>query len=148
MHRIIAAFTLVEALISLLIIGIASAITVPSYRFLHKKYQAMIERQQLIRVIRYARQQAISYQQRVTIQGDPQWTSGYLVSAHHRVLGRFSSQIEQGELIWSGFPQSESLQFSPNGMTYHQNGSFSCYLRGQLQWKLIVNKAGRVRLEA
>ncbi len=148
MHRIIAAFTLVEALISLLFIGIASAIAVPSYCFLHKKYQAMIARQQLVRVIRFARRQAISYQQHVIMRGDPRWTNGYRVSAAHKVLRRFSSQIKQGELVWNAFPQSEYLQFSPNGMTYQQNGSFSYYLQGQLQWKLVVNKAGRVRFEA
>lgn len=141
-------FTIIEALISLSIMLVAATIAIPGYQFLIKKHRSTVVKQQLIRAIRYARSQAVSYQQRVMLEGNPTWTAGYHVSIAGKVLKQLPSHIQSGQLRWQGFSDVDYLQFTPQGFTYHQNGTFSFYQHGRLQWRLVVNKAGRVRVEA
>lgn len=146
MCRSITGFTLLETLIVLFLMGVAASISVPGYQFLVKKHRNLMVERQLLRAIRYARHQAVNYQQRVTIQGVPSWSGAYQVSTASKMLKQFPSYIKRGRLQWKGFPNYPYLQFTPLGFTHHQNGTFSFYLDDQLQWRLIINQAGRVRV--
>jgi type IV fimbrial biogenesis protein FimT len=139
--------TLIEVMVSLVIIAIVSAIAIPSYQFLISKHRSSVVKQQLIRAIRYTRSQAVSYQQRVTLEGNPSWTTGYRVSIAGKVLKQLPSHVYNSQLRWQGFPDVDYLQFTPQGFTYHQNGTFSFYQQDKLRWQLVINKAGRVRAQ-
>ena len=68
---------------------------------------------------------------------DPQEAELYRIEIHPKVLVR-----------WQGMKPTNSLHFSPSGITFVSNGTFTlCSQNDDEALKLIINRQGRIRTE-
>lgn len=147
MQNNITAFTIIQMLISLSIIGLLLSVSIPSYQHFAAKQEAELAKQQLLRAINFARSQAIYQQRESVLVGAPQWTDGYEVKLGSKVIKKFLRIKNTGEISWRSFPLKNYLVFNAQGFTAYQNGTFTYVSKDQkFHWKLIVNQSGRVRV--
>ena len=141
-------FTLLEFIISLSIISVLLLFSLPVYHDLIENHQANLAINRLHRAIYFARGEAIQRQKMVRLEPDGSWKNGMIVKAGGMNIKSFSNRGGKGEILWNSFPAYNYLQFTPQGFTYYQNGSFY-YIssKGEVLKKLVINQAGRVRIE-
>ncbi|MEM9243894.1 MAG: GspH/FimT family protein [Pseudomonadota bacterium] len=142
-------YSLLEFTITLSIILLLLLFAVPAYHDLRQHYQADVAINYLHRGIYFARAEAIQRRQMVKISPDGAWQQGMIVSSNHVVIKHFAGISGKGKITWRGFPNYDYLQFTPQGFTYYQNGTFS-YISAENKVikKLIINQAGRIRTES
>jgi len=143
------AFTLLELIIVLTIISILSLLTVPTLQRMIYYHASYVDMARLYRSIYFTRSQAIYRQQMTQLSPiNGHWRHGYIVTIHDRPLAHFQGIRPGAHLIWKNFPNSPYLQFTPEGFTNYQNGTFTyTSADGNLTRKLIINQAGRIRIE-
>lgn len=161
-------FTVIELTICSVLIGIMSALAIPSLQ--HFLLKAEIEGQSysLMRHLNTARMQAIVEHTRYTlcpskdsINCTTAWTSGYLLfddrnADHVRDPSERIFHAEQGpsngaHLSWRSFQHKPALQFVSTGITDAQNGSFViCPNNNDVHYAraIIVAKMGKIRLSS
>lgn len=149
-------FSLLEILITITIVAILAAISVPSFENIFEHSNQKILSQQLLRAINFARSQAIALGQTVTLcksndqatcGGD--WGSGYIILANDQVLYSFSNNKFRSQLNWRAFPiYLDHLEYLSSGLPNFQNGTFwSCPKdSGNPSWAIMMNQSGRVRV--
>jgi len=153
-------FTLVELVITLLILTILLGIAVPSLADLHRQYRTDSALRQLQQLLSFARNQAISYRSRVTVcrlNGnsciDSDWQQGVSVFIDHN--GNLLLDTEDKLLQQSGefhtndsiFYNRKAVRFHPGGLASGSNGTLS-YCPEKVSdnaQTIIVNQAGRTR---
>lgn len=142
-------FSLLETMLCIAMIAILSCIALPFYQNIIEHYDAEVTMKQLMRAIHLARIEAINKQTLVKLSANhDNWSNGYYISIDHHIVHRFAAIKQGATLSWKGFPAYPYLQFTAQGFTYYQNGSFSYFSRqGELLKKLIINQAGRVKIE-
>lgn len=157
------AFTLIELLTTVAIIAILLMIAVPGLSTLVRNQQHAIEVSHLIRALNFARAKAITSRATVSIcggklqcQDSPRWRTNYLVFIDADRNGRF----EQGDSLlseetighgynwqWANFRRQQHMSFKQNGTTHSLNGSFTLCDESKAVRKVILNTAGRLRVE-
>jgi len=151
-------FTLLEVLITILIISILIAITVPVSKDLINKSKASTQIYSLSSMLYYARSEAIKRRETVIAcpsknqkQCSSNWEDGQLVyiaasnsQTPKTILRVFQEKRPQGKLTFS----SSTIQFSPTGKVARGNGTFVyCpeYNNNEYARSLILSKTGRIR---
>jgi len=159
------AFTLLELLVTLAVVGVFAIILAPNFSLFIHKTQARTKAQQLLSIIQYARSEAVMRDKNVSIcDSHSQLTNahkqqcwqGIIVAegkcqgVNSEVIRVINYQPNDGKLCYQGFPNASSLTYLPTGMS-SGNGTFSYYqlkTSNTWQWRVIINHAGRARLES
>lgn len=147
--KVIKGYTLLEACLILLIIGILCLIGSPAYQQILEWHYSRVAQQSLWHTLEFSRNQAIYTHQVVILSPRGEWERGYEVSIRGKVIKSVGPIKGEGKILWRGSLSLPVLQFSPEGDTHYQYGSFY-YVdkQGKYVWRLVVNQAGRVRLES
>lgn len=148
-------FSLIEILVTLLIMTIILAITIPSQGFFLSKSKADIARLQLMRAINLTRSEAIERGQMVILCGSSDqhtcsdnWNNSYIILAGKNLLHLFDLPKNAGQLFWRAFPKHQHhLEYLPSGMINVENGTFRYYLphENKPYWAIVINQSGRAR---
>jgi type IV fimbrial biogenesis protein FimT len=150
-------FSLLELLITLVIIIIFLAMSVPNAKIFINKSQDEVMSQELLHAIYFARSEAITRNTTVTLcksidskscSGD--WLNGYIIATNDQVLSVYHNVTTQGMIHWRGFPNGyDHLTFFPSGLTDIQNGTFWYCVEAQSKahWAIVLSQSGRARLE-
>ena len=156
-------FTLLELVISLGIMAILLGLAISLNSNLIAYYRRDVAAKRLLSVLNATRSAAISRGQFVTLcpsedkkTCDGDWQHSLLIFIDTRADGNIArdnailhidNKLAYGQLKLHAFPTSRYFRFAPNGFPDNQNGSFTfCYKNKG--WKVIVNRLGRIRLEA
>ena len=137
------AFTLIELLFALSILGLLITIAIPSYKPFIKQNHANATIIQLYRAIQLARSTAIKHHCTVSLcptydhqqcMNNNNWNIGYMIfidkKANGLILNKkqivrtFSPITKDSQLFFKGFPNRIILQLTPLGFTNYQNGTF------------------------
>lgn len=150
-------FSLLELLITLIIIIILLAMSLPNEKIFINKSQDEVMSQQLLRAIYLARSEAITRNTTVTLcksadsktcSGD--WLNGYIISTNDAILSVYSNVTAQGVIHWRVFPNGrDRLTFFPSGLADIENGTFwYCNApQAKARWAIVLSQSGRARLE-
>jgi type IV fimbrial biogenesis protein FimT len=160
-------YSLVELLVTLLILVILSSLAVPAYRNFVTENQLTSQLNLLAGAIEYTRAEAIHRHIICTLcksqdgkRCDGLWREGWIVFADRQSSGQVVSEDEilrvyagmpsGGDLTWSGTRSNDYLQFMPTGSTRGQSGTFTYFprvLHKNIWGKIIISQTGRVRIE-
>lgn len=160
--------TLLELLIVFTIVGILWGVAIPAFSAFHQRHQATAAINRVIGAVNFARMEAVSRNQTVTLcprenanSCGNEWRKGIIVFMDSNQNGdledndeliRVTPPFPEGSsLSWSAFGSNRYLRFSPLGFTYNQNGTFTyCPPNkdNRLAKLAVINKAGRVRPSA
>ncbi|BFM14343.1 hypothetical protein R50073_05260 [Maricurvus nonylphenolicus] len=159
------AFTFIELLTSLAIIGILTGFAIPTFTTLLEVNSSISARDNLLAAINYTRLEAISRVTTITLcpkltssTCGKVWSEGILVftdpnqngriDEEEEVLREFSPLWGGGTLRWSSFGSNNYLRYTPLGNTLNQNGSFIyCPTSNNLRYAqvIVINRGGRAR---
>lgn len=161
--RFLRGFSLIEILISLVIIGIVIlfSIQVFSDYFTHRKQYLYM--QQLYHDLKFSRVEAIVLDVPVVIQAynseqnsvSTNWCDGWVIYRNSNQqavpqaaqIVKIHAGMKNCDIVFSGSLAFPYFQFFPNGSSDYQNGSFSFYDQSKVTMKIIINQVGRVRWE-
>lgn len=156
-----AGFSLIELMITLAIVLIVALFSVQEFSnfFEHRKQRIFM--QQLYHDLKWARVEAIVLSIPVTIQPyndqldiiTNTWCDGWIIFKNAdnnglekaaQILKRHSG-LQDCHITFSSFPELAYFQFSPEGSSDYQNGTFRFYDQSNVSMEIIVNQTGRVR---
>lgn len=147
------AFTLIELFIVLALLAILAQIAIPALQDFIERNQQQTLRDQIARAVQQARAHAVSQRTQVELCGSrdgvnchSDWSQGWLIREVKTASILYITQLDPNKprLKWSGF--QPSINFYSNGINPTGNGRFySCYQQ-QINWQLILNRQGRLRL--
>lgn len=148
-------FTLIELLITIAVVGILLVSGVPTMRHLILVNRATSQVDHIVAALQYARSEAIKLNVNVKYCGssdhktcDGAWSHGQIALAGNEVLRVFGALAHSDALTWdSSLNKDEYLEFSPLGTTNGQSGSFYYRQNQKDVAKIVVNNAGRIRVE-
>lgn len=147
------AFSLLELLITLVLISIGLSMAIPTYSALKQKSEHVALRDQLHASLNHARLQAVLRRTTVGLCGSPDgltcrndWSQGWRIyllnnpeqNLHIQQIGAPSATIR-----WAGF--DKQLRFHSNGTSPTSNGRFFQCKGEKIAWQLVINRQGRVR---
>lgn len=144
-------FTFLELVLVLLLIAILSLLAAPHFNNFLQRHQAQTEIEQLVRTITLARQQALLRKETITLLPNEHWSLGLLLQDK---IGEMITSVNfhhQAYIILKTFPvgSENAVQFSANGLTKTQNGSFYyCPKNINHAKRIVFNQAGRVYVTA
>lgn len=157
-------FTLIELMVTLAVLGILLGIAAPSFNQTLEQARHRTQMNQLLTDLNFARNQAITSRQPVTLcagqdacDGNDQWVGRMMIFRDPNLNGQFDAgetllQVSEigGSLHWnwSSFRNQPHLSFRTDGTTNDQNGSLSlCHGREVLK-AFKINITGRTRLDS
>lgn len=145
------AFTLVELLVVLAVLGVLLSLAPPALDRWVQDNRDEVLRNLLLAHLHQARAQAITGNRPhllcgssdgTTCNGD--WAGNWLIFAAEDGPPILRQQvIPAGEICWRGF--SKSIRFQPNGTSPVSNGRFALCRERKPVWELALNRQGRVR---
>lgn len=158
------AFSLIETLTTLLVLGILLSIATPGLSAYLQNAQQKTQLNQLISALHYARSKAITSGGMVTLcagdaqcSGSKRWQQQLLLFAD----GNHNGQLDLGDELyrlepvaanyswdWSNFRNQNHMTYKPDGTTHSLNGTFTLCHGGQAKQAVVVNPTGRARLSA
>lgn len=149
----IAAFTLLEVLMVILIASVLAAIAVPYFK--HAE-QPVVHRvaDTLQQHLALAKSLALQTGDTVMLCGsrtgkvcDDHWQAGYRIFSKKQNVNWLYHRLEHASLQirWRGFLSRQYPQFSPQLALSGQNGSFEVCSSGERSRKLTISPAGRIR---
>lgn len=151
--RLCFAFSLLELLIVLLLLGVSLAIAMPVYSALKQQSENASLRDQLHASINHARLQAVLRQTSVALCASPDgltcrndWNQGwriYLLNSPEQNLHIQQIGAPSAAIRWAGF--NKQLRFHSNGTSPTSNGRFFQCKGEKIAWQLVINRQGRVR---
>jgi type IV fimbrial biogenesis protein FimT len=163
----ITAFTLLELLLTISIIGLLLSIAIPSYQNIINCTHADATLLQLYKAVQLARSEAIKRRCFVTLCptkdyihciNDRNWNIGYMIFIDpnengipfnkNQIIKQFMPITKEAKLLWKGFRSDNILQMTPLGFTNYQNGTFTyCPKSLDTHFKntLVITQSGRVR---
>ena len=158
-------FTLIEALVVVLVMAILLGIGMPSFLDLVEKYRTESETKILLEALRVARLNAIEEQQHIVVctsnngtACNGSWNDGFIVfrddnnnharSADEEIL--FQHQFREKITVKTGSGSNQNMYFNANGWTPGSADSLLiCARQGDNThgYRLVINRAGRLRIE-
>jgi len=163
------AYTLIETLIVISLIGLFSAMGFVSYRIFMSSITADREIMRLYRTLVFARVEAVRYDIDVSVCPinsshagcGSDWSKGWLVfidrmkdgmvHADSRILQVVSLPLIGSTITWRNFRSKNYVQFTSMGFTNYLNGTFLYYAKNRdpaLMRRLVVDKNGAIRFSA
>lgn len=156
-------FTLVELLITMSVLAVVMATAVPNFTVAVDSVRQRTQLNQLIADLNFARSQAITSRRPVSIcagretcNGSRSWNGQIMIFKDlngngaldaEDVLLRISTVDTSHEWKWRNFRQQRHMTFKPDGTTHSLNGTF-ILCRQQIALKtIVINVAGRARLD-
>lgn len=160
------AFTLLEALIALLIFSILSALAIPPWLAFQKNQAANLSIQALEAAILTTQTLALTSHQSLSLcpsfdqlHCQPAWRDTLLIFIAHAgreqplaasdIRARLPLPLKNNTLTWRHFQHGHVLSFDANGQLAHDNGTFRyCPADRDLRFSraLAINAVGRTRL--
>lgn len=152
-HTLCNGISLLEVLVTLSIIGILLALTIPAQELFLNRTQDHVISSQLFHAIQLARTQAITRGKTVSLcKSSTQttcggtWQQGYIMHDDNQLLFAFSNIKNKGNLHWRAFPgYSTELQFLSTGAS-KENGTFWYCLNAKVRWAIVISQSGRARI--
>ena len=156
------ALGLVELLVTLTVLAVLMMIAVPSFSYHIDRTQKTTHVHEMLAALHYSRGEAVA--RRTTISlcdgmeecGTRRWKNQLVVFLD----GNESGQIDEGANIlrtlqiapsyswhWSNFRRQNHISFKSNGMTHSLNGTFTLCRKSTAVRSIVVNVAGRARLD-
>lgn len=142
--RLLQGFSLIEILISLVIISIVAFFGIQGFSDFFEHSKQRVYMRQLYHDLKWARVEAIVLNTPVTLQANHDWCSGWEISSTSQVL-KHRDGIKNCKILFSGSLSATSFQFIPDGSSNYQNGHFYFYEQEKVTMKIIINQTGRVR---
>ena len=142
--RISQGFSLIEILVSLVIVSIIALFSVQGFSDFFEHRKQRIYMQQLYHDLKWARVEAIVLNTPVTIQPNQDWCAGWEMSSTSQVL-KHRNGIKNCKITFSGSLKAPYFQFVPDGSSNYQNGHFYFYDQEKVMMQIIINQMGRVR---
>lgn len=168
------AWTLLELLLAMLLLGVLLTLGASTWAPLRQKYQLQAQAEDLLSVVLLARSEALKRGARVTAcvssdgvyclaNGD--WTQGWLLfedtdgnalRADTEPKIAAHAALPSGALATGNSPVARYVSYGPSGRSLTVSGAFQsgtltlCRASAQSQvgWKLVINAVGKARLEA
>lgn len=159
-------FTLVELVVTVLVLAIALAVALPAFGALRERFAAMNTFHALTAALMSARMAAITHGRPVTVcpsadglscRLDLRWDQGWIV---YRDPGRTPQPADAGAILWverrapgplavRSSVGRHRVRYQPTGFSGGNNLSLrACSLRGaHLLGAVVVNVGGRARVE-
>jgi len=150
------AFSLIEMLLVLVIIGIILGLAFPSFSDVLSRNRATVHAQQIATALKLARMAAISRCETVrfcksrdhkTCSGN--WRDGQIILTQNNAVLRVFDALPAGDqLFWqSSFSKNDYLEFLPSGNTNAQQGSFYYCPKNISQARaVIIQQTGHMRI--
>lgn len=126
-------------------------------------YRHTVATNQWLGIINTAREMAIRRKSTVSLcPGDTacidtaHWANSTLIFSDNNANGRLESGEELLKTIplagnvtwqWRGFRSTRTITFDATGTTLAMNGTFTLCLAGNATHKIVINRAGRARIE-
>lgn len=159
------AFTLIELLITLLILSILLAVGLPSFSTLVETKKSIDTITRVKQAVETAKVSAIVNGRVVTLcksqDGEKcggSWEQGIIaftdanadriINQDDKLIRYFTFPEAEGSIHWRAFQNRQYLQITSQGFTRHQNGNFTyCPFNKKkyLARQLIINRTARVR---
>jgi type IV fimbrial biogenesis protein FimT len=157
-------FSLIELLITVVLISIISILAIPNFQSFFKQSQSKTLATQLMEALHLTRSEAMlrgititlcQSADHTTCSGN--WQDGQIIFADTKntatvenkesLLYVFPSSRQKGILHWRSSLHRNYLSFYPTGFTRSEDGTFWYCQTGKHQatWAVIVNQAGRAR---
>ncbi|MFC3608770.1 GspH/FimT family pseudopilin [Stutzerimonas tarimensis] len=155
--------TLIELVVSLSVLAILLGIAAPAFSNLIDREQANSGSKDLFRALQYARGQAIQRGQTISIcggatacatQGDWRQLLIFHDTDGDGTLGEGDEVLRSMSLPkgyhwnWRNFRSQSHMTFLPTGFTHSLNGTFTLCKEGKALSRIVVNAAGRSRIES
>ena len=149
-------FSLLELMVTLIIVTILITLTVPSFITFSTQSKNTIIGKQLLRAINLARSEAQLRGVPVTlcksrdhISCSGQWQDGQIIfidDGSNTILEVFKTPRTKSVLHWQSSLNKDYLRLFPSGSTHNTAGTFwLCNQEGKIVWKIIVSRQGRAR---
>jgi len=158
-----AGITLIELLITIAILAIFTAITLPSFSDFIKRYKSKTKQFELFELLMLMRSKAYFENLSYTLcpRGQDEtcaenWSNGALLFVDQNADGsldpgesierKFEVLENKASLSWNSFGNKSYLTFKPSGETPSQSGNFSyCPATNEAEygWIIILNTIGR-----
>jgi type IV fimbrial biogenesis protein FimT len=148
------AFTLIEMLITLSIITILAAITLPSMHDFISHTQEDILQQQLLHAIEISKHEAIARHAPIALNQSNKDLIIFLdeyedgeVHDQQQILTTMQTHAHHGRIYWRSFPYYRNyLSFSPSGFLHADNATFWHCHDAVPVWAMVLNKSGGTRI--
>lgn len=157
------AYSLVELLITLAILGIVVTIVIPGFSNHVQQTRQSTQVDEMLAVLYFSRGEAVSRRTTVSLCDDMEscnskrWQGQLVVFVDSNQNGR----LDEGEIAlrtlqiapsyswhWSNFRSQNHIAFKSNGMTHSLNGTFTLCRENTAERAIVINVAGRARLES
>lgn len=154
------------SLIECLIVAATTCVIVISFQTLNQAiqdYRHTAASNQWLGIINAAREMAIRTKSTISLcPGDqacidtPHWANSTLIFSDNNANGLLDSGEPLIQAIpledniswqWRGFRSTRALTFDASGTTLAMNGTFTLCQAGKATRKLVINRAGRARIE-
>ncbi len=166
MLRTIRGLTLIELLFVILLLCILLSLSLPSFSTLVNQKKSDIVIKQVQQAVELGKVTAITDSETVTMcksnngaQCGGKWQDGIIVFSDHNRDRKINQDDEliryitfpelDGNLSWRAFQNRQYLQFTPQGFTRYQNGSFVFCPnnnKAELARQLVINRTARARI--
>lgn len=156
--------TLIELIMVVAIFSVIMVIAAPELSSFTRKNRITTQLNTLSRAIRMTRGSAVNLNRVVTLcrsdngqQCGGKWQDGMILFVDHNkdhivngkdyFLSQFEKLPEGDKLFWRSFQNRQYLQFSPQGFTRFQNGTFTYCPKEGLEYArgIILSATGRLR---
>jgi len=155
-------FTLIELVITMLLLIVVTTIAIPSYTSFYNTTQDKIASERLLQALQIARNEAMLRGVTVTlcksrdhVSCSGNWEDGQIIFTttapqKENILTMVDGIKQKGVLHWQSSLHREYVAFFPSGTTRGEDGTF-WFCRShesKASWAVVVNQAGRARLAA
>ncbi|MGP0172028.1 GspH/FimT family pseudopilin [Pseudomonas sp. NCHU5208] len=156
------AYSLVELLISLVILGIFMTIVIPGFSSHVQQAQEKAYVDDMLAALHFSRIEAVTRRTTVSLCDNidacsNRWQNQLVVFIDSNQSGRLDeSEIALRTLPisppyswnWSNFRNQNHIAFKSNGMTHSLNGTLTLCHGATAKYAIVINIAGRTRLES
>lgn len=141
-------FSLIEVLVSLLIVSVIALFSVQGISEFFEDRKQRVYMQQLYHDLKWARAEAVVLNTSVLVQANRNdWCLGWELISNSHIL-KHRDGMKNCKIIFSGSLDIPSFQFMADGSSNYQSGSFCFYDDKKMTMKIIINQVGRVRWES